>query len=172
MIKQDQKNPQRFPRFKKKGQGVDPFRYPQGFKLDGDRVFLPKRGWVRFINSLEIEGTPGNVTVPRRGDHWPVSIQTERQAVEPRHPSASSVGIVRRQLEYTLAWHAVSRNTPIWVAPYISKGQDMPVSPVKCVVPSCRRQQESSKATALKPMPMGRCRCNPRSSGRGECQRH
>ena len=83
-VKQDQKNPQRFPRFKKKGQGIDSFRYRQDFKLDGDRVFLPKGGWVRFINSREIEGTPGNVTVSRRGDHWQVSIQTERQAVEPR----------------------------------------------------------------------------------------
>jgi hypothetical protein len=45
-----------------------------------DRVFLPQRGWVRFINSREIEATPGNVTVSRRGDHWPVSIQTEREA--------------------------------------------------------------------------------------------
>jgi putative transposase len=33
----DKKNPQRFPRFKKKGQGIDSFRYPQGFKLEGDR---------------------------------------------------------------------------------------------------------------------------------------
>jgi transposase len=75
----DKKNPQRFPRFKKKGQGIDFLRYPQGFKLDGARVFLPKRGWVRFINSREIEATAGNVTVSRRGNHWPVSIQTERE---------------------------------------------------------------------------------------------
>ncbi len=76
----DKKNPQRFPRFKKKGQGIDSCRYPQGFKLDGHRVFLPQRGWVRFINSREIEATPGNVTVSRRGDHWSVSLQTARQA--------------------------------------------------------------------------------------------
>jgi transposase len=59
----DKKNPQRFPWFKKKGRGIDSFRYPQGFKLDRDRVFLAKIGWVRFINSQDIEGTPGNVTV-------------------------------------------------------------------------------------------------------------
>jgi putative transposase len=33
------------------------------------------------------------VTVSRRGDHWSVSIQTERQAVEPIQPSSSSVGV-------------------------------------------------------------------------------
>ncbi|WP_459947922.1 RNA-guided endonuclease InsQ/TnpB family protein, partial [Desulfocastanea catecholica] len=89
----DKKNPKRFPRFKKKGKDTDSFRYPQGFKLDGNRVFLPKIGWVRFIKSREIEGTPRNITVSRRGDHWYVSIQTEREIPEPVHPSAFAVGI-------------------------------------------------------------------------------
>ena len=89
----DKKNPKRFPRFKKKGKDIDSFRYPQGFKLDGNRVFLPKIGWVRFIKSREMEGTPRNVTVSRRGDQWYVSIQTEREIPEPVHLSASAVGI-------------------------------------------------------------------------------
>jgi putative transposase len=89
----DKKNPKRFPRFKKKGRHTDSFRYPQGFKLDGNRVFLPKIGWVRFIKSREIEGTPRNVTVSRRGEHWYVSLQTEREIPEPVHPCASAVGI-------------------------------------------------------------------------------
>ena len=33
----------RFPRFKKKGMS-DSFRYPQGFRIDGNRIFLPKVG--------------------------------------------------------------------------------------------------------------------------------
>ena len=89
----DKKNPKRFPRFKKKGKDTDSFRYPQGFKLDENRVFLPKIGWVRFIKSREIEGTPRNITVSRRGDHWYVSIQTEWEIPEPSHPSDSAVGI-------------------------------------------------------------------------------
>jgi len=89
----DKKNQKRFPRFKKKGKSTDSFRYPQGFKLDGNRIFLPKIGWVRFIKSREIEGSLRNVTVSRRGDHWYVSIQTEREIAEPIHPSVSSVGI-------------------------------------------------------------------------------
>jgi putative transposase len=89
----DKKNPKRFPRFKKKGKSTDSFRYPQGFKLDGNRIFLPKIGWVRFIKSREIEGSLRNVTVSRRGDHWYVSIQTEREIDEPIHSSTSAVGI-------------------------------------------------------------------------------
>jgi len=89
----DKKNPKRFPRFKKKGRDTDSFRHPDCFKLDGARIFLPKIGWVRFRKSREIEGTPRNVTVSRKGEHWYVSIQTEIEVAEPVHPSASAVGI-------------------------------------------------------------------------------
>lgn len=89
----DKKNPKRFPVFKKKGLAGDSFRHPDCFKLDGDRIFLPKIGRVRFIKSREIEGTPRNITVSRRGEHWYVSIQTELEIVEPVHPGASSIGI-------------------------------------------------------------------------------
>ncbi len=88
----DKSNPKRFPKFKKKGQS-DSFRYPQGFKLDNDRVYLPKVGWVRFHKSRDIEGIVRNITVSRRGAHWYVSIQTEIEVAEPVHPSVSTVGI-------------------------------------------------------------------------------
>ena len=88
----DPKNPKQFPRFKKKGRH-ESFRYPQGFKLEDDRVFLPKLGWVRFHKSREIEGTPKNVTVSQRGKHWFVSVQVEMEVSEPVHPSMSTIGI-------------------------------------------------------------------------------
>jgi putative transposase len=85
-----------FPRFKKKGQG-DSFRYPdpKQFKVDqvNSRVFLPKVGWIRYRNSRAMEGTPKNITVSRYGDHWYISVQTEREIQQPIHPSASIVGI-------------------------------------------------------------------------------
>lgn len=52
----NKKNPKRFPVFKKKGLAVDSFRHPDGFKLDNDRIYLPKIGWVGFIKSREIRG--------------------------------------------------------------------------------------------------------------------
>ena len=89
----DKKNPKGFPQFKKKGQR-DSFRYPQGFKLDeqNSRIFLPKIGWVRYRRSRHIVGKPKNVTVSRRGDHWFLSIQTEREVEQPIHPSSSVIG--------------------------------------------------------------------------------
>ena len=89
----DKSNPQRFPVFKKKGRDADSFRHPDGFKLDGARIYLPKIGWVRLHKSREIEGVPRNVTVSRRGEHWYVSIQTEMEVAEPVHPATSAVGI-------------------------------------------------------------------------------
>ena len=85
-----------FPRFKKKGTG-DSFRYPdpKAFKIDAgnSRVFLPKLGWLRYRNSRSMLGTAKNITVSSAGGKWFVSIQTEREEVEPVHASASIVGV-------------------------------------------------------------------------------
>ena len=82
----------RMPRMKKRGRH-DSFRCPQKFKLDGNRVYLPKVGWVRFFKNRSAEGTPRNMTVSRKGKHWYVSIQTEMEVKEPVHTSSSIVGI-------------------------------------------------------------------------------
>jgi putative transposase len=92
----DKKQPEKlFPSFKKKGIARDSFRYPQGFKVNGKGIFLPKVGWISFRKSREIEGATRNVTVSRKGSHWFVSIQTEQDVSEPVHPSASLVGMDR-----------------------------------------------------------------------------
>ena len=85
-----------FPSPKKKGRS-DRFRYPQGVKLDqaNSRIFLPKLGWLRYRNSREVLGTVKNVTVSLNAGKWFVSIQTERDVTEPRHPATSMVGIDR-----------------------------------------------------------------------------
>jgi putative transposase len=86
------KNQKGMPRFRKKGMH-DSFRFPQGFEINNDSVFLPKVGRVRFIKSRDINGTPKNITISRRGKHWFVSIQTEQEVEKPVQASSSSVGI-------------------------------------------------------------------------------
>ena len=89
----DKKQPlKKIPTFKKRGDR-DSFSFPQGFKLDGKRIYLPKIGWVKFRKSRNIEGVPKNVTVSRKGKHWFVSIQVEMELPEPIHPSASIIGV-------------------------------------------------------------------------------
>lgn len=89
-----------FPRFKKKNQSRDRFRYPQGVKLDqaNSRMFLPKLGWLRYRNSRNVLGTVKNVTVSQSGGKWFASIQTEREVEIPVHQGGAvgiDMGIVR-----------------------------------------------------------------------------
>ena len=86
------KSPKKFPQFKKKGQH-DSFRYPQGIKVSGNRVFLPKIGWVGFFKSRDIIGTIKNATVSKKGEYWFVSIQTEIEAEKVVHKAKSAIGV-------------------------------------------------------------------------------
>jgi putative transposase len=83
-----------FPRFKKKGEH-DSFRLPQGIILDqpNSRIFLPKLGWMRYRNCRKVEGLIKNATVSCAGGEWFISIQTEREVEQPRHPATSLVGV-------------------------------------------------------------------------------
>jgi len=71
----------------------DAFRYPQGFAVEGNRVYLPKIGWVRFWKSRALDGTIKNITVSRTGKHWFVAFQVEMALPDPVHPSGTWVGI-------------------------------------------------------------------------------
>lgn len=79
------------PVYKKKGMR-DSFRFPQGFRLDGNRVLLPKAGWLRFFKSREVEGEIRHVTVSRHGSHWHVSFTCKEEVSEPEHRSGE-IGI-------------------------------------------------------------------------------
>jgi len=82
----------RTPKFKKKGLN-DGIRFPQGFRRDNRRIFLPKIGWVGFHKSCEIAGTVKNITITKRGGHWYASIQVEQMIEVGNHPSDSEIGI-------------------------------------------------------------------------------
>jgi len=82
----------RLPKFKRKGQH-DSFRFPQGFKIHGDCVFLPKIGWLKFRKSRDISGQAKNITVSKYASGWYISIQVEEERAIHPHTSSSMVGI-------------------------------------------------------------------------------
>ena len=82
----------KFPKYRKKGKSPDSIRYPQGFKIEGNRVFLPKIGWVKFFKSRKIEGKPKNITVKHYPDGWYVSITTEIEK-ETKENTKNPVGL-------------------------------------------------------------------------------
>lgn len=90
----DKRQPlKRIPVFKKRGSG-DGIRFPQGFKIEGRRIFLPKIGWVGFHKSCKIEGKVKNITVSNKSGRWFVSIQVEQMMDIQQHSSSDSeIGI-------------------------------------------------------------------------------
>ncbi len=82
----------RTPVFKKRGLN-DGIRFPQGFKIDNRRIFLPKIGWVGFYKSCDIAGTVKNITITSRGGQWCASIQVEQMIEIGKHASDSEIGI-------------------------------------------------------------------------------
>jgi putative transposase len=72
---------------------ADSFRYPQGCKLDGRQVYVPRIDWVAFWHSRAIEGAVKHVTVSRPGIHWYVAWQVEQDLPEPLYPAVAEGGI-------------------------------------------------------------------------------
>ena len=82
----------RLPVFKKKGRG-DGIRFPQGYKLENRRIFLPKIGWVGYFRSQKVEGKVKNITVMTRAGRWYASVQVEQELEIGKHASESEVGM-------------------------------------------------------------------------------
>lgn len=83
-----------FPQFHKRGRR-DSFRYPdpKQFKPEQGRIFLPKAGWVEWVQHRPMEGRPKTATVSREANYWYVSVQCEMDVCDPRPNLGSAVGI-------------------------------------------------------------------------------
>ena len=81
-----------YPRFKSK-KSKQSIRYPQRFKIEGNRIYLPKVGWVRAVFHRPIEGQMKNCTVTRtKSGKYFVSIQCEVEIDQPDY-QGDEVGI-------------------------------------------------------------------------------
>lgn len=68
-----------FPRFKKKGQTETGLRFPQGFKIENNKVFLPKLGWLKYFKSRDIDGKVKSITVKKLADGYYISVLIEKE---------------------------------------------------------------------------------------------
>jgi putative transposase len=82
----------RCPAFKKKGQHVG-VRFPQGFRITNNAIYLPKVGWIGYRASRRIEGLPKSISLYEKAGRWFASILAEREVETPQHPSKSVVGV-------------------------------------------------------------------------------
>jgi putative transposase len=70
----------RYPRFKSRKRDAQRFRIPQRVRLDGDRIYVPKVGWVRARVSREPIGELKSATFKREpSGTWFVSLVCEFQ---------------------------------------------------------------------------------------------
>lgn len=77
-----------FPKFHRKFDDGDSFRYPQHFHIDenGHQIYFPKVGWVHYHRSRFLVGTPKSITVRRKADGWYAAILTVCEVPDPVHP--------------------------------------------------------------------------------------
>jgi putative transposase len=81
-----------FPKFKSR-KAKQTIRYPQRFKFNGYRIYLPKAGWVKAIFHRAMEGTPKSVTVSKtRTGKYFVSALCEVEKSAPQY-RGSEAGI-------------------------------------------------------------------------------
>lgn len=71
-----------FPRFKSRFTSRQAARFTRnGFRVDGDRVFLAKLGWIRFRSSRPLPSNPSSVTIIHLADGtWQVSFVVDVEA--------------------------------------------------------------------------------------------
>lgn len=82
-----------YPNFKRKFDKQS-IRYPQRFKLEGNKIYLPKVGWVKIVRHRRIEGTMKNCTVTKtKSGKYFVSIQCEMEVDDPVPVNDKGVGI-------------------------------------------------------------------------------
>ena len=85
----------RFPRFKKRSHGQS-FQADAGrgtTHIEGQRIKLPKIGWVRMFQKLRHLGTICKVVISKKGHRWFASIMVDTFADDPK-PDASDKPIV------------------------------------------------------------------------------
>jgi len=91
----DKKQPlKRMPKMRKR-LTHDSFRFPQASSvvIEGNRVKLPKLGWVRLYKSQDVKGKLKNITISQRSGNWYISMQVEQEIDLKKHASSSEVAI-------------------------------------------------------------------------------
>ncbi|AFZ10431.1 transposase [Microcoleus sp. F8-D3] len=78
-----------FPKFKNRSNFTS-FTFAMGVKIKGNKIYLPKLGWMRFYNSRSIPSgfTIKACTVRKRQNGWYVSVRIEDKSVPEYSPKA------------------------------------------------------------------------------------
>jgi putative transposase len=82
----------KFPKFKKK-HGKQACRFPQRFKIENNKLYVPKVGWIKIVLHRPIEGVMKNLTVSKtKSGKYFASIQVEQEIESPTY-TGGQIGI-------------------------------------------------------------------------------
>lgn len=76
------KKQSKYPKFKKKGVHDSFYISSDKFTVDGDRVRIPKLGWVKMTEHLRYSGKIISATISRKADWWFISITVKIDETE------------------------------------------------------------------------------------------
>lgn len=83
----------RFPRFKSKRNDNGFALWNDQFQIDGDRIRIPRVGWVKMHEPLRLAGKIMGARVARIGHRWHVSVQVEVTICDLKSAPDATVGI-------------------------------------------------------------------------------
>ncbi|MEN8218991.1 MAG: RNA-guided endonuclease TnpB family protein [Pseudomonadota bacterium] len=85
----------KYPRFKKKGVPDSFYLSNDQFKIEGNKIRIPKLGWVKLTESLRFEGKILSATVSRIANRWFVSINIQMNSASHKisENQADAVGV-------------------------------------------------------------------------------
>lgn len=81
------------PKFKKRGRRDAFYLANDVFRLDGDRVRLPKIGWINLSEKLRFQGKIMSARVSRQADQWFISIQVDVGDYQKPRAADGTVGV-------------------------------------------------------------------------------
>lgn len=81
-----------FPRFKKKGQH-DSFYLAGAIQIDGNKIKVPKIGWLKTYEILPIGVKPSSCVISRTANDWFIAFKTEAEPTIIKHNTTTSVGV-------------------------------------------------------------------------------
>ena len=111
-----------FPKFKRKGK-KESFRYPQNIKIQGNKVYLPKIGWVKFRNSRLIEGKIKQAVVKKEAGHWYITIFAEEEIDTTKVPivDEEAVGLDLGLLSFVALSNGEEVEAPAFLKKHLAK---------------------------------------------------
>jgi putative transposase len=106
------------PRAKRRDDPFAGFRLPQGsqIKVDGNRLYLPNIGWVKFRRSQEPPAVIRSATLSFDQDHWNISLLGEVPKPTEKHVFASE----EISLDFGVKNHLVDEHNQVYQLPTIT----------------------------------------------------